>query len=326
MSSSFFPNASSGAQSALVGLLTASILLGGWIGSGVSVPLTARFGRRKALIACGAICAVASIVMGLVNNFVALVVLRTMLGLSVGMSTTLGPLYNAETVPPVRRGVVGAVFQVRPQPAVRKYLVASVRWLTEPALLLCSLQLAIVSSILLAEVVNYAFNPSNSLSISPWTWQVQFMLGAVFGVGLMLSGFFVPESGVWIQSREKKRRKIQQAQERQRALWNRRMSRNEEEGMDAEAEEAEELQRARSRAPAREEKGWRGLCRAVNSRWVLLAVILAAGSQLTGINTIMFYAPRIFTDAGYKSKALVLTIGVVSLHLPSGAQSVLRSL
>lgn len=113
VNSTFFPGASSGERATLQGLLTASILVGGLIGTLISMPLSNRFGRKIALIVCGCICVAASVGMGLVLNFAALVVLRTILGLSVGMSATVAPLYNAETVTPEQRGVVGAVFQVQ---------------------------------------------------------------------------------------------------------------------------------------------------------------------------------------------------------------------
>lgn len=112
INSTFFPGSSTGERATLQGLLTASILVGGLIGTVMSMPLSNRFGRKISLIVCGSICVVASVGMGLVMNFVAVVVLRTILGLSVGMSATVAPLYNAETVTPEKRGVVGAVFQV----------------------------------------------------------------------------------------------------------------------------------------------------------------------------------------------------------------------
>ena len=108
----FFAHSPASTRATMQGLLTASILIGGLLGTLGSMPLTARFGRKIALITCGAICVAASIGMGVVNNFTALVVLRGVLGLSVGMSATLCPLYNAETAPPEKRGVVGAVYQV----------------------------------------------------------------------------------------------------------------------------------------------------------------------------------------------------------------------
>ena len=113
INSTFFPDASSGTRATLQGMLTASILVGGLIGTVLSMPLSNRFGRRISLMVCGCICVAASVCMGLMRNFVGVVVLRTILGLSVGMSATVAPIYNAETVVPEKRGVVGAVFQVK---------------------------------------------------------------------------------------------------------------------------------------------------------------------------------------------------------------------
>jgi MFS family permease len=92
----FFPYSSASAQSAYVGLLTASILIGGLLGSFLSLPLTMRHGRKVALAICGSVCICASIAMALVNDFTSLITLRFILGLSVGSTATLCPLYIAE--------------------------------------------------------------------------------------------------------------------------------------------------------------------------------------------------------------------------------------
>lgn len=59
-------------------------------------------------------------------------------------------------------------------------------------------------------------------------------------------------------------------------------------------------------------KGWSGLFHVSNLKWIAVALLLSAGNQLTGVNAIIYYAPKIFEDAGYEDIALVLTIAVVS--------------
>jgi hypothetical protein len=165
-------------------------------------------------------------------------------------------------------------------------------------------QLSLVTAILLAEIVNYAFNPSNSPTLSMWVCQLQFSLGGIFGAGLLITALAVPESKVWHHAQKARSLAKLQAE---RAHSARRMSR-------LELNEAEQQSALRSFPPvaAVPLKGWTGLLHSSNRRWLLLSAILAAGNQLTGINAIMYYAPVIFKDAGFERIALVLTIAVVS--------------
>jgi SP family sugar:H+ symporter-like MFS transporter len=109
----YFPSSSLSFQASMTGVLVSCILVGAFIGTMISLPLTNRWGRKISLIVCGLICCGACIGMGFVENFIGLVLLRTVLGLSVGMTTTVCPLYSAECSPVNKRGAVGTVYQVR---------------------------------------------------------------------------------------------------------------------------------------------------------------------------------------------------------------------
>jgi len=266
----FFSDRSPSSRASFNGLLTASILIGGLIGTALSVPLSNRVGRKISFIVCGCICVIGAVGMGVLGQaFAALVALRALLGVSVGMTATLCPLYNAEVSPVEKRGMVGTVYQI-----------------------------SVVFSILLAEVINFAFNPSNNPTLAPWKWQVQFILGATFGTALVALAIMVPESGVWKKYREKKKEK------RRRQLSRRRST-----SVAGETATPLEQQRLTSEPPPN--RGWRGLFHVSNLRWLSLAWILAISNQLTGINAVIFYAPKIFTEAGFESQALVLTVAVV---------------
>jgi hypothetical protein len=169
----------------------------------------------------------------------------------------------------------------------------------------CVVEISLVSAILLAQVVNYVFNPSNRATIPTWSWHVQFVLGGIFGAGLVVMGLVVPESRVWLTYRMQKRQRERAKLEQKRTLWSRRMSR----GADQTQVSTPSIKTSTHQPIVR--KGWSGLLHLTNIRWLSLALLLAAANQLTGINAIIFYAPRIFEDAGFASMALVLTIAVV---------------
>ena len=178
-----------------------------------------------------------------------------------------------------------------------------------------------VTAILLAQVVNYAFNPRNLLYLPTPFWHIQFALGGIFGVGIVVVGCYVPESKVWLAKREKERQQKLKKLAETRKEWVSEMEEKARAGktenpvaVDFAAPLPRQIQHAslRSRSRVLTHSGWSGLIHFSNCRWLGLAFLLAAGNQLTGINAIMYYAPRIFEDAGFQSLALVLTIAVVS--------------
>lgn len=108
----FFASSSSGFQASMMGLLTASILIGAFIGTITSLPFSNRYGRRVSLMVCGVIAVAACVGLAFVPTFAGLVAVRALLGVSVGMTTTICPLYTAECAPVSKRGMAGTAYQV----------------------------------------------------------------------------------------------------------------------------------------------------------------------------------------------------------------------
>lgn len=163
-----------------------------------------------------------------------------------------------------------------------------------------------MSFILIAQIVNFAFNPSNRVEMANWVWHVQFVLGGVLGAALIVCGLAVPESRVWQELRRKRLQKQQLKKQKQVDAVSKPLHATPVTFEHALPAPSPSLTSAQVR------KGWSGLFHPSNCRWVSLALLLAAQNQLTGVNAIMYYAPRIFEDAGFERLALVLTITVVS--------------
>lgn len=109
----WFSESASNFQASMTGVLVSSVLVGGWVGSMIGVPLTQRVGRKMAFVITGLICVAACLALGFVESFIAVVLIRAALGVSVGMTATVCPLYNAECTAVERRGAVGTTYQVR---------------------------------------------------------------------------------------------------------------------------------------------------------------------------------------------------------------------
>jgi sugar porter (SP) family MFS transporter len=94
------------------GWLVSSLVLGALLGSVSTGYLSDRFGRRRLLLVAGAIYAVGAIGAALSPSATVLIGFRLLLGLAVGVSSVLVPLYLAEMAPTALRGALTSLNQL----------------------------------------------------------------------------------------------------------------------------------------------------------------------------------------------------------------------
>jgi SP family galactose:H+ symporter-like MFS transporter len=150
-------------------------------------------------------------------------------------------------------------------------------------------QLAITIGILLAYVVDYAF-----ASIQGWRWMFGLAVvpAAIFAFGM----FFLPESPRWLAKRGH--------HDAARAILARIRDTYD---VDAELQEIEQ-----GLAHAEEHGNWRDLLSARLRPALIVGIGLAVFQQVTGINTVIYYAPMIIQSAGISSAsgAILTTAGI----------------
>jgi len=150
-------------------------------------------------------------------------------------------------------------------------------------------QLAITLGILLAYVVDYAF-----ASIQGWRWMFGLALlpAAIFGCGML----FLPESPRWLVRRgrhDSARATLSRIREQSR--------------VEAELEEIQSSLR-----DSAERGTWRDLLSPGLRPALIVGIGLAIFQQVTGINTVIYYAPMIIQSAGISSAsgAILTTAGI----------------
>jgi sugar porter (SP) family MFS transporter len=151
-------------------------------------------------------------------------------------------------------------------------------------------QLAIVTGILLAYFVNWIF-----AGAGPANWRWMFACGAVPSVLFFLLLLGVPESPRWLvkNGREDEARTVLTRADT--------------------AEAAAAGIRDIKDALALEEGSYREIFRPAFRRPLVIAVVLAVFQQITGINAILYYAPRIFEGAGFERMSAIGQSAVVGL-------------
>lgn len=150
--------------------------------------------------------------------------------------------------------------------------------------------LAITTGIVTAYLTDYALAGSKD-------WRMMFGLGAVPAVGLLIGMWRLPDSPRWLI----KKSRIPEAK---KALDRLRMPQE----VDAEVRDIQQ-------SMTKQTGDWRTELRRPSIEMPLIIGIgLAFFQQLSGINTVIYYAPTIFTFAGFKSASASI-LGAVGLGL-----------
>ncbi len=244
--------------------VAAALNIGAIFGAVLSGPLSDRFGRRPAVMMAAMVFILASFGCGLAPGIGMMIVARLGLGVAIGATTQIVPVYMAELAPPERRGGLVSLFQ-----------------------------LAFSLGLLAAFFVGYA------LSGPPDCWRPMFMLGAVPALCLGVGMVFLPESPRWL---------LHNGQEK-RAVTILYRLRGHCDCVRRELDDVLAVDKAEAGG------GWRELMQG----WVRPALVVALGiaalSQLSGPNVIVYYAPIILSQAGLGHSAALLTsvsVGVTS--------------
>lgn len=144
------------------GVVTASLSVGAMIGAGLAGRLCNRVGRRRTIMAAGAVVILGTVACSLAPNFDSLVGFRTVLGVGIGLSSATVPTYISELAPARIRGAMGALNQI-----------------------------FIVSGILIAFLVSYWLQPHHL-----WRWM---FAGAIVPAAILIIGLtLLPETPRWL--------------------------------------------------------------------------------------------------------------------------------
>ncbi|MDR2475371.1 MAG: sugar porter family MFS transporter [Bacteroidales bacterium] len=236
-----------------VELITSSGLIGAILGALFCGKAVDRFGRKKVILLSAAIFVVGALWSGAAGNMYSLIFARMFLGIAIGISSFVVPLYIAEISPAKYRGRLVAMFQ-----------------------------LMITIGILASYFSDLLFADEQHLSC----WRPMFYVG-VFPALVLLSGmYFMPESPRWLLSRGEN--------EKSRSILARI------ESPDTFATVWTQME-TDIRADKQNASRWKELFRPWLRTPLMIAVFIMFFQQFIGINTVIYYSPKIFLMAGFDS-------------------------
>ena len=256
----------------MVGWATGCALVGCAFGAAIAGVISDRLGRKKVLILSAILFLISAIGTAVPHTLSQFIIFRIIGGIGVGAASMTSPMYIAEISPARIRGRMVSVNQ-----------------------------LAIVFGMLVVYFVNYfiaghgdAVDEQSGVTVATEMWNVVHGWRWMFGseslpaVALLVLLLFVPESPRWLtkQGRPEEARYI--------------LTRVD--GSDHAGREMVEISDALSH-----ESGSLGQLFMPGMKIVLvIGVALAVLQQITGINAILYYGPRIFRQTGVESDTALL--------------------
>lgn len=249
-------------SSAQEGLFVSCALLGCIAGVAFSGYLSDKIGRKKVLFIAALLFLISAFGFAFSSGYNLLIFFRVLAGMGVGVASNISPLYISEIAPAQKRGRLVTFYQ-----------------------------LAITIGILAAYISNYflqRYAVANAAAAdTAWNhlfiheaWRGMFLIGVIPAALFSLLLFIVPESPRWLIQYGKKEQALQTLEKfntKQQAI---------------------ETAKAIEQMATQKQIKYKDLFKPPLKKLLIMAMVLTALSQLSGINGVIFYGPTIMQSAG----------------------------
>lgn len=261
-----------------LGWSVASLTLTATLAMMVSGPLSDRFGRRSVLKVAAILYAVSALGSAIAPTFLFLVIARMIGGLGVGASLILAPMYIAEMAPPDMRGRMVSFNQLN---------------------IVIGISVAFFTNYLILDWGQSDAAWAQALKLGEYNWRwmlgLEFFPAVLYYIGL----FFVPKSPRWL---------VMKGQADQALIVMQKFT-----DVDDAKKQIDEAVRSIEADHKKEEAGLTEFFKPMYRTMLLIGIVVAVLQQITGINSVFFYAPMIFEQSGIGTDASFIQAILVGL-------------
>jgi MFS family permease len=247
----------------------------------VSGPISDRLGRRTVLKYAAILFTISAVGSALAPNFVMLVIARMIGGIGVGASLIIAPVFIAEIAPPERRGRLVSFNQLN---------------------IVLGISVAFFTNYLIVRLGSSEASWVQTLGIGEYNWRWMLGLESLPAVFYFIVLFFVPRSPRWLMMKGK-------TEEAMVVL----KRANEIEAAELEFKNiAESLKSGSDKKKVPLKELFKPALRVV----LIIGLGVAVLQQITGINSVFFYAPMIFEQSGIGTDAAfsqAILVGLTNL-------------
>lgn len=264
---------------AMEGFFVSSGLLGAVFGSGLSGWLSDKFGRSRNLLFAAVLMLLSAIGSAWATNIELLVFARWLGGLGVGISAMVCPLYISEISPTHLRGRLVTMFQFA---------------------ITLGIMIALFNNYFLHQWAASVAETAAEGSFMQWfvadeTWRAMFASELVPGLFFLLMAAFLPESPRWLvkEGRVEKAGKV--------------LSRIFRNGAEQELETIKQTVAKESAT----KKRFVDVLQKKYRKPLIIAMLLAAFAQFSGINVVFYYGTSMLESAGLKADGALSGMAVI---------------
>jgi SP family arabinose:H+ symporter-like MFS transporter len=262
-----------------LGWSVASLALAATFAMMVAGPLSDKFGRKPLLRAAAVLFGISAVFSALATSFPTLVAARIVGGFGVGMALIIAPMYIAEISPAAHRGRMVSFNQLN---------------------IVLGISVAFFSNYLILQLGKSQADWAISLHMAEWNWRWMLGLEAAPALLYFFCLYLVPESPRWLIMRGRN----DEALKVMSLLSN----------PDQASKDIAEIALSLEQEKASERKPGYAALFAKPMRLVLaIGVSVAVLQQITGINSVFFYAPMIFEQSGIGTDAAFMQAVLVGL-------------
>lgn len=264
-----------------LGWAVASLTLSATLAMLLAGPLSDRIGRRKVLTMAAILYAISAIGSAFAPSYIALVIARMIGGLGVGASLIIAPMYIAEISPPEMRGRMVSFNQLN---------------------IVIGISVAFFTNYLILQLAQSDAPWAQSLKFDEYNWRWMLGLETLPAVLYFLGLYFVPRSPRWLI--------MKGFQEEALGVMIRAS------GETAARQSLKDVKASMHHDQDDSKMHMKDLLKPSLRLVLTIGIVIAVLQQITGINSVFFYAPMIFEQSGIGTDASfvqAILVGLVNL-------------
>lgn len=256
-------------------------LIGSIIGVMIAGMMSDYLGRKKTMLVSALLFSISAIGCAVCSDFDRLVIFRIVGGFGIGIVSIVSPIYISEIAPAQKRGTLVSLYQ-----------------------------LAITIGFLMAYLINWLVLKEadvNSTSTSLWTrmfnseyWRGMLGYETIPDLLFLLVIFFIPESPRWLITK----RKDEKAANILSGIFT------------SSDEVTRQMDQTKASIAGETSSEWTTLLEPGIFKAVLIGCAIAILGQFMGVNAVLYYGPKIFSDAGLSGEGSMFStvlVGVVNM-------------